>query len=171
MPSGPKSYRAFRETDPWRLFYGKLSRSFTGCHGAAQKRLGQNSIPKQSHRRIRHYRPSLSGNYKRLILSPKKTRTAFYLEVAQIEFSRSLVLTQSCNRHAIRANITKPSDANFCHANDSYKVKKTCQKEGSASRVLDPTFTISKTLGTKKLKVIDNFVGTNRCYPVNINIE
>ena len=29
----------------------------------------------------------------------------YYLSVAQIEELRSLVLTQSCNRHAIRANV------------------------------------------------------------------
>ena len=45
-----------------------------------------------------------------------------------MEFSRSLVLIQSCNRHAIRADITKPSDANVCHANNSYKVKKNMPK-------------------------------------------
>ena len=27
------------------------------------------------------------------------------------------------NRHAIRANVNKPSDVSVCHANDSYKVK------------------------------------------------
>ena len=32
-----------------------------------------------------------------------------YLGVAQIEISRWLVLTQSCNRHAIRANVNKAS--------------------------------------------------------------
>ena len=35
----------------------------------------------------------------------------------------SLVLIQRCNRHAIRANLSKPRDVNVCHSNDSYKVK------------------------------------------------
>ena len=37
---------------------------------------------------------------------------AIYLGVAQIgiRFSRSLVLIQRCNGHAIRANVNKPSD-------------------------------------------------------------
>ena len=33
----------------------------------------------------------------------------YYLSVAQIEESRSLVLIQSCSRHAIRANVIKLS--------------------------------------------------------------
>ena len=45
-----------------------------------------------------------------------------------MEFSRSLVLIQICSRHAIRADITKPSDANVCHANNSYKAKKNMPK-------------------------------------------
>ena len=32
-------------------------------------------------------------------------------------------MIQSYNRHAIRANVNKPSDMNVCDANDSYKVK------------------------------------------------
>ena len=32
-------------------------------------------------------------------------------------------MIQIYNRHAIRANVNKPSDANICQANDSYKVK------------------------------------------------
>ena len=56
-----------------------LTRSFTGYHEAAQKRLGQNSIPKQSHRKIRHHRPSLSGNHERLINSKSEKNTHSFL--------------------------------------------------------------------------------------------
>ena len=45
----------------------------------------------------------------------------YYLGVAQIEYSKRLVLTQKCNRLAIHANVykqvNKRSDANVCHAN------------------------------------------------------
>ena len=54
-------------------------------------------------------------------------------------------MIQSCNRHAIHTNVNKPSDTNICHANVSYKVRRMPEKS-SANRVLDPTFTISKTL-------------------------
>ena len=37
------------------------------------------------------------------------SETHYYLGVAQIEKSRSLVLIQSCNRHAIPAKVNKPS--------------------------------------------------------------
>ena len=44
-----------------------------------------------------------------------------YLGVAQIELSKRLVLTQKCNRDAVRANankqVNKRSEANVCHAN------------------------------------------------------
>ena len=63
--------------------------------------------------------------------------------VTQIEFSRSLVLIQSCNRHAIRANVNRPRER-------LVQGKNICQKESSASRVLDPTFTISKPLQQRK---------------------
>ena len=39
-----------------------------------------------------------------------------YLGVALIEQPSSLVLIQSCNRHAIRAKGNRPSDANVCRA-------------------------------------------------------
>ena len=54
------------------------------------------------------------------------------LGVTQIEFSRSLVLIQSCKRHAIRANVNRPRER-------LVQGKNTCQKESSASRVLDPS--------------------------------
>ena len=38
---------------------------------------------------------------------------AYFLGVAQIEWSSLLVLIQSCNRHAIRANVNKPSKHSF----------------------------------------------------------
>ena len=45
----------------------------------------------------------------------------YYLGVTQIEQSKRLVLTQKCNRQAIRANVNKEvnkrSEANICHAN------------------------------------------------------
>ena len=37
-----------------------------------------------------------------------------YLNVAQIEYSTSIVLIQSCNKQAVRVNVNKPSDANVC---------------------------------------------------------
>ena len=43
------------------------------------------------------------------------------------------------------ANVNKPSDANVCHANDSYKVK-SMRKKRSASKALVLTLKISKTL-------------------------
>ena len=43
------------------------------------------------------------------------------------------------------ANVNKPSDANVCHANDSYKVK-SMRKNRSASKALVLTLKISKTL-------------------------
>ena len=36
-------------------------------------------------------------------------KTNYYLGVAQIESSKRLVLTQKCNRHAIRAHVNKES--------------------------------------------------------------
>ena len=47
----------------------------------------------------------------------------YHLSVAQIEFLRWLVLIQSCNRHAICANVNEQSNAPFSHANNSYKIK------------------------------------------------
>ena len=46
-------------------------------------------------------------------------------QVLEIEFSRLLVLIQSCNRHAIPVNLDRPSDVSICPVNDSYKV---CRK-------------------------------------------
>ena len=42
-------------------------------------------------------------------------------------------------------NVNKRSDANVCHANDSYKVK-SMRKNRSASKALVLTLKISKTL-------------------------
>ena len=60
---------------------------------------------------------------------PSSFKAIYHLRVAQIEFSRSLVLIQSCNRYAIRANVNKPSDANNCDANDLYEVKRMTERK------------------------------------------
>ena len=70
--------------------------------------------------------------------------TVFIWASPKIEFSRSLVLIQSCNRHEIRANVSKPSDENVCHANDSYKVK-ACRKESPSSGVIALKILTTKT--------------------------
>ena len=68
-----------------------------------------------------------------------------YLGVAEIEFSRLLVLIQSCNRHAIPVNIDKPSDVNICHANDSYKVfRKHVRKKALVGGYLIPLLCFQK---------------------------
>ena len=50
----------------------------------------------------------------------------YYLHVAQIKESRSLVLIQSCNRHGIHVNVNKPSDANVSYKIKSIPERKLC---------------------------------------------
>ena len=38
-------------------------------------------------------------------------------------------MIQSCNRHVIRSNVNKSSDANVFHENDSYKVKRMPERK------------------------------------------
>ena len=57
------------------------------------------------------------------------------------------------------ANVNEQSDANVCHANDSYKVK-SMRKKSSASRALVPTLKISKTL--QQRSTISNSAGCPR---------
>ena len=50
-----------------------------------------------------------------LLFPLHNSSTFFFLSVAQIKKSSWLVLIQSSNRHAIRAKVNKPSDANvYC---------------------------------------------------------
>ena len=60
----------------------------------------------------------LNDNFFKKHLPPLKW--TYYWCVTQI---------QSCNRHAIRANVNQPTDVNVCHTNDSYKVKTMLERK------------------------------------------
>ena len=82
-------------------------------------------------------------------MKPDWTRYEFYTThyfsgVAQIEEWKRLVLTQMCNRHAIRANVNKRSEVNVCHANVLYKVRGMWERKLCLHTALNRTFTIPK---------------------------
>ena len=66
------------------------------------------------------------------VLTRPKTKLCFLEAESAHWIQETVYLIQRCNRHAIRANVNKPSDTNVCLIYDL--------------KVLDLTFTISKTL-------------------------
>ena len=58
-------------------------------------------------------------------------------------------MIQSCNRHAISSNVSKPSDGNVCHTNVSYKVKSMPEKKALLAGYLIPFYDLENR-ATKK---------------------
>ena len=89
----------------------------------------------------------LTGQVKSLKKDLKGLTDAFYLGIAQIERSSLLVLIHSYNRHAIRANVNKPSDANVCCV--------LCHNTAFVFVTYDPQITHGKQIGNTVEKKLE----------------
>ena len=96
----------------------------------------------------------LTGQVKSLKKDLKGLTDAFYLGIAQIERSSLLVLIHSCNRHAIRADVNKPSDANvYCVL---------CHNTAFVFVTYDPQITHGKQIGNTVEKKLEKTRYTER---------